>query len=143
MKQRLFIAAFAAALLFWHGSPALAQLQPVGAELCTLTGIGCPGPGGPAGPAGPSGPAGPAGSFNTSKVYVLSCPGTQVCACNVGDIAISGGGTCTIPNVLYQTSPQDGTTSSPPHRWVAQCLNTTTGDGDIAGTLVYVVCASP
>jgi hypothetical protein len=134
MRQIPFVVALTAAFMLWHGSPAHAQLQPIGAELCSLAGIGCPGP---VGPQGPQGPAGPAGSFDANALYSKTCVGTVTCACDQGDFAVGGGGACLEASHHLNDSfpiPADGQPTS----WSAACA-------DAAGNFVgvnssHVVC---
>ncbi|GEM_PF-1019241 len=61
---------------------------------------GARGPAGPVGPAGAAGPAGPAGAVPSFQTVTAS-PGAATAAANCasGQFLVTGGGTCTVPNL--------------------------------------------
>ena len=81
---------------------------------------GPPGPAGPAGPAGPQGVAGPAGQgLDPANIYVKTCEGTFNCACEEGDVLITGGAGCVgVDPALLASQPQLFT-----EEWNASCTN--------------------
>ena len=134
-------ASMALALVSWPAN-VHAQLQPVGAELCTLAGIGCPGPQGPAGPAGPSGPSGPSGGFDTGKLYSKRCANTGSCLCDAGDFALSGGGQCQVADFIeISTCVDSPPPAAPCIGWVIECH--TPAGAFVEPEFSSVVCTKP
>ncbi|MGH7960743.1 MAG: hypothetical protein ACRERD_02815 [Candidatus Binatia bacterium] len=81
---------------------------------------GLPGAQGPMGPQGNQGPAGPSGpsGFDPANLYVKQCFNQPTCACDPGDILITGGAFCplNINAVLTASAPQIVA-----QEWIASC----------------------
>lgn len=70
---------------------------------------------GPPGPQGVQGPRGPAGVVSADIVTRRSCSDTTECACQAGELLLTGGASCSKDQYLYRSRPLDTRT------WEAQC----------------------
>jgi hypothetical protein len=93
---------------------------------CTI--LDCAGPPGSAGAdgtRGPTGPAGPAGPTGTPPVLqtIVSAPGTATATaiCNSTQFLLTGGGTCTVPNLAGAGRIASSAPSSAGNGWEVSC----------------------
>jgi hypothetical protein len=95
------------------------------------------------GPAGPAGPTGSAGGFDTGKLYTKRCFDAELCECDPGDFALSGGGACKWEEraVLLYSSCKNFA-PEPCTGWASTCYSPTSNAFPVPYS-TSVVCTRP
>ncbi len=122
---------------------------------CTTSETFVPWTAGPQGPQGPQGPKGDKGDkgdkgangapgiVDVSLLYSEHChssefsPGVNVCACDEGDVLITGGAACPLGQTLNDSHPVTFSPDNYPTGWTGDCFD---GSGYHLPTVLYVVC---
>jgi hypothetical protein len=95
---------------------------------------GPPGVPGPPGPEGEAGVDGSDGVVSASLITVRECTNVYECACQTGELLVSGGASCSKNQYLYQSTPLNTTT------WGARCEVFSSGI-DIAPGNIRLLCS--
>lgn len=96
---------------------------------------GPPGVPGPPGPEGEAGVDGADGVVSASLVTVRECSNAYECACQTGELLISGGASCSKNQYLYQSTPLNTTT------WGARCEVFSSGIDTAPGS-IRLLCST-